>query len=87
MYPDVNIFFQIFANPGEHDSKRMLLNMITTSLYLGLPLLWSGMMGWAGLHIGRSLATAASPLGRTAEDAGRQGAQIGKTVLANALKK
>src|SRR5690606_22814484 len=21
MYPDVNIFFQIFANPGEHDSK------------------------------------------------------------------
>ena len=37
MYPDVNIFLQIFANPGEHDSKRMLLNMITTSLYLGLP--------------------------------------------------
>ena len=30
MYPDVNVFFQIFANPGEHDSKRMLLNMITT---------------------------------------------------------
>ncbi len=44
MYPDVNVFFQIFANPGEHDSKRMLLNMITASLYLGLPLLWSGMM-------------------------------------------
>jgi hypothetical protein len=43
MYPDVNIFLQIFANPGEHDIKRMLLNMITTSLYLGLPLLWSGM--------------------------------------------
>ncbi|MDZ7643330.1 MAG: conjugal transfer protein TraG N-terminal domain-containing protein [Woeseiaceae bacterium] len=39
MYPDVNVFFQIFANPGEHDSKRMLLNMITMSLYLGLPLL------------------------------------------------
>jgi hypothetical protein len=40
MYPDVNVFLQIFANPGEHDAKRMLLNMITTSLYLGLPLLW-----------------------------------------------
>ncbi len=36
MYPDVNVFLQIFANPGEHDTKRMLLNMITTSLYLGL---------------------------------------------------
>jgi len=44
MYPDVNIFLQIFANPGEYDIKRMLLNMITTSLYLGLPLLWSGMI-------------------------------------------
>ena len=48
MYPDVNVFLQIFATPGEHDAKRMLLNMITTSLYLGLPLLWSGMMAWAG---------------------------------------
>ena len=49
MYPDVNVFLQIFANPGEHDTKRMLLNMITTSLYLGLPVLWSGMMAWTGM--------------------------------------
>ena len=46
MYPDVNDFLQLFTNLGEHDAKRMLLNMITTttSLYLGLPLLWSAMM-------------------------------------------
>ena len=31
MYSDVNVFLQIFANLGEHDAKRMLLNMITTS--------------------------------------------------------
>ena len=61
MYPDVNIFLQIFANPGEHDTKRMLLNMITTSLYMGLPLLWSGMMAWAGVSIGRSITAATSP--------------------------
>ncbi|RLA43805.1 MAG: conjugal transfer protein TraG, partial [Gammaproteobacteria bacterium] len=58
-----------------------------TSLYLGLPLLWSAMMAWTGLHIGRSLVSATSPLARPAEDAGRQGAQLGKTVMANALKK
>jgi hypothetical protein len=87
MYPDVNIFFQLFANPGEHDAKRMLLNMITASLYLGLPLLWSGMMAWAGLHIGKSLVPAASSLGRPAEDAGRMGAQIGKVVVTKSLKK
>src|SRR5690606_32889208 len=51
MYPDANILLQIFANPGEHDAKRMMLNMITTSLYLGLPILWSGMMAWAGIHV------------------------------------
>ena len=87
MYPDVNVFFQIFANPGEHDTKRMLLNMITTSLYLGLPLLWSAMMAWAGLHIGRSLVPSTSTLGRPAEDAGRHGAQIGKGLLTSALKR
>ncbi len=76
MYPDVNVFLQIFANPGEHDAKRLLLNMITTSLYIGLPLLWSAMMAWAGVNVGRSLATAASPLSRTAESAGRKGSQV-----------
>ena len=65
----------------------MLLNMITMSLYLGLPLLWSGMMAWAGIHVGRSLSTVASPLSRTAEDAGRQGGQIGRTLLTRSLKK
>lgn len=87
MYPDVNVFFQMFANPGEHDTKRMLLNMITMSLYLGLPLLWSALMGWAGLHIGRSISAASSPLFRQPDDAGRQGGQIGKTLIARAGKR
>lgn len=78
MYPDVNIFLQIFANPGEHDIKRMLLNMITTSLDPGLPLLWSGMMAWAGVQVGRSINNATAPLARPAQDAGRQGGAIGR---------
>ena len=87
MYPDVNIFLQLFANPGEHDVKRMLLNMITSSLYIGLPLLWSAMMAWAGIHVGRSISTAVSPLHRTAEDAGRQGAQLGSAAISRSLKR
>lgn len=81
MYPDISIFLQLFANPGEHDAKRMLLNMITTSLYLGLPLLWSGMMAWAGVKVGRSLEAATSPHRSPAQDAGRQGGSISKTIL------
>jgi len=81
MYPDVNVFLQLFSNPGEHDIKRMLLNMITASLYLGLPLLWSGMMAWAGVHIGRSIEVATNPLRTPAQDAGQRGAAIGKSVV------
>ena len=81
MYPDVNVFLQIFSNPGEHDVKRMLLNMITTSLYLGLPLLWSGMMAWAGVKIGRSITSASAPLTQTGEDAGRRGGGIARAAV------
>jgi len=87
MYPDVNVFLQIFSNPGEHDVKRMLLNMITTSLYLGLPVLWSGMMAWAGLYLGRSIAAAVAPMARPAEDAGKQGGSLGKAAAGRGLRR
>ena len=87
MYPDVNTFLQIFANPGEHDAKRMLLNMITTSLYLGLPLLWSGMMACAGVQVGRSINNATAPLARPGEDAGRQGGAIGKAAVSKGVRR
>ena len=87
MYPDVNVFLQIFANPGEHDTKRMLLNMITTSLYLGLPLLWSGMMGWVGVQVGRSIETATNPLRRPAQDAGQSGGAIGKSAFQKGVRR
>ena len=87
MYPDVNLFLQTFANPGEHDTKRMLLNMITTSLYLGLPLLWSGMMAWTGVQVGRSLNTVQSEFSRPAQDAGRQGGSIGKAAATKGVRR
>ncbi|MCG8060533.1 MAG: conjugal transfer protein TraG N-terminal domain-containing protein [Candidatus Thiodiazotropha endolucinida] len=87
MYPDVNVFLQIFANPGEHDIKRMLLNMITTSLYLGLPLLWSGMMAWVGVSVGRGINNATAPLSRPADDAGRHGGAIGKAAVSKGLRR
>jgi len=87
MYPDVNVFLHMFANPGEHDIKRMLLNMITTSLYLGLPLLWSGMMAWAGLYIGRSINSVQGEFTQPALDAGRRGGSIGKAVVTKGAKR
>ena len=87
MYPDVNLFLQVFANPGEHDFKRMLLNMITTSLYLGLPLLWSIMMAWAGIRAGQSLDHAMQPLSTPVHDAGRQGGAFGRAAVIKGVRK
>ena len=87
MYPDVNVFLQIFANPGEHDVKRMLLNMITTSLYLGLPLLWSGMMAWVGIKVGRAIEASGNPLRAQAHEAGKQGGDMGKMVAKRGLRR
>lgn len=81
MYPDVTAFLELFANPGEHDGKRLLLNMLTMTLYIMLPILWSGMMVWAGVKIGRSIDAAMNPASRPAYDAGRQGGALGKGLI------
>ncbi|MGC1955101.1 MAG: hypothetical protein WA970_21490 [Gammaproteobacteria bacterium] len=106
MYPDVNVFLQIFATGGVITASAlfsvimtavlqalpmvqalMLLNMITTSLYLGLPLLWSGMMAWAGVNVGRAINNATAPLARPADDAGRQGGAIGKAAVSRGIRR
>ena len=87
MYPDVNILLQILANPSEHDAERVSRNTITTSLYLGLPLLWSGMMAWAGVSVGRAINNATAPLARPADGAGRQGGAIGKAALSKGVRR
>lgn len=60
MYFDVNVFLLIFFNFGEYDVKCMLLNMIMISFYLGLLLLWSGMMVWVGVKVGWLIDVVAS---------------------------
>lgn len=81
MYPDVSVFLELFANPGEHDIKRLLLNMLSTTLYLMLPILWSAMMAWVGVRIGRSIDTATSVTSGPAFESGRQGGAIGKGLV------
>jgi hypothetical protein len=65
----------------------LLLGMITASPYLGLPLLWSGMMAWAGVRVGRTIDTATLPLRAPAQDAGTQGGNLGKRLATRGLKR
>jgi hypothetical protein len=86
MYPDVNIFLLVFTNPGEHDSKRLLLNMLTTVFYLGLPLLWSGMMAWVGMHAGRALDATNVTLTKPVNDAASRGGRLGEAIVARKVR-
>lgn len=81
MYPDVNTFLEFFVSPREQSTKRLILNLITTTLYVGLPILWTMMMAWAGVRIGRSIDSASAPYGGHA----RSSAQ-GAVGLANIAK-
>ena len=81
MYPDANLLVSNFLLDGEHGPKRILLNTATGLMYVGLPVLWSVIMGWAGVKAGRSLDAASGPYSRIPADAGQQGARIvGKLV-------
>lgn len=35
--------------------KRMILNLVLMSMFIGLPLLWSGMMAWIGINMGSGI--------------------------------
>ena len=52
MYPDAeHLLFNVLHLEFDAALKRSTLNTLLIGLYLGLPLIWSGMMGWASLHV------------------------------------
>lgn len=47
---------QFFLNPTEFGTKRLVLDLVVTSFYLGLPLIWYAMIGWAGIQVGNAIS-------------------------------
>jgi hypothetical protein len=53
MYPDAGGLISVltsFFGKGD-DTKAILLNLVVVSLYIGLPMLWTGMMAMVGIHL------------------------------------
>lgn len=75
MYPDPSLFLILFS-PAEQGTKLMLLNMLTTAIYLGLPLLWSAMMAWVGIHVGSGISEVFNALSGPARGAGEMAGSI-----------
>jgi hypothetical protein len=52
MYPDAaTLLGQALQNGADGVIKRITLNTVLVGLYVGLPLIWTGMMAWAGMKI------------------------------------
>ena len=71
LYPDGVSFLQSVS--AEHGMKQILITMITAAMYVGLPLLWTMMMGWVGYRMMSGFDTYASNMTGTTQRAGSSG--------------
>lgn len=55
MYPDSSTLLSVLTLDADGGYKRMMLNTLMTLMYLGLPAIWTGVMAWAGLNVGRGV--------------------------------
>ena len=61
MYPNTSSLMEFLGGvPSGEAIKRLILNLLIMSLYLGLPFIWSVMMAWVGINIGQGLSLAKS---------------------------
>lgn len=79
LYPDTQTFLQFLSTYGNQAgsasllTKRIVLDLITTSLYFGLPLLWIAVMAWSGLKVVSAVGQATDALMVDTKGAGAKG--------------
>jgi hypothetical protein len=65
----------------DNTSTRIVTSLLVAALYIGLPVLWSLMLGWVGINLGHALNTAKGALATPLQAAGAAGARAGMLVL------
>ena len=80
MFPDATtLLHSILIEPDASAAlKRTTLNTLLVGLYIGLPLIWSAMLGWIGLNIMRGLDLVQGSAMRTGAAAGAAGTGVAK---------
>jgi hypothetical protein len=53
-YQSWGAFFMRLADGSP--AKKMTLDILLFAMYVGFPLIWSGMMAWAGIRVGTALS-------------------------------
>lgn len=71
MYPVGSFTLTDIFGSAMQGHKRMLLNLLMLGMFIGLPVLWTAMMGWIGLNIGGALSDVMKSASGTADSIGR----------------
>lgn len=76
MYPDPETFF----GPGSWGLERVLLDMVIAALYIGLPFVFTIVMGWGGYQVGNAInSVSRSLIDQTSDIGGRAASSATKT--------
>lgn len=68
--------------------KRMILNLVLMAMFIGLPLLWSGMMAWIGYSMGLALESVSrGSMAATSNGTGQSSARTGSKAIASIRKR
>lgn len=85
MYPGANgnVLLEAITTGLDGSYKRLILNILLMMVFLGLPLIWSGMMAWIGYNLSEGLGRMIN----AAADAGQRAGQTGVGMAAGAARR
>ena len=87
MYGDNTMLLREYLTNGlDGGAKRAILNVVTLSLFIGLPLVWSGMLAWIGLRVGAGVEAAVLSAYGSGMQAGESAKRTTGAVAAAAAK-
>jgi hypothetical protein len=84
MYPDGVSFLQ--SASLDHGVKQILITMITAAMYVGLPILWTVMMGWVGYRMMSGLNSLSGHAISTTQEAGPFGGRMADRSVSQAIR-
>ena len=67
-------------------SKALMLDTMLAMFMIGMPVLWTMMMAWAGIHIGRSIEGSLEAGWKSSRQSGEAGARIATRTAARTRK-
>jgi hypothetical protein len=71
MYPQ-GFRYTDFIRSAGNDYKLTLMAMLMMTMFIGLPVIWTGMMSWIGIRMSGTFDGMMNSTSRTAENAGRK---------------